>query len=374
MRCLLFAQQFKSFTSGLGTYARGLALGLRNRGHEVTLATADSQVEEVDGIRFRPMDFKPWNMTPFTWRRMGEAYRGVLSAEADRHDLVHFLDAREAAFIRNSLGVTTVGTAHDTYAIDWKGKGKAGRTVKDRLAERFYYGWLRNVERVAYYELSRIIANSEHVRTHLIEGYQVPAEKIEVVRIGLPDAPPIDPRSLAGDPAVLFVGGNFRRKGLPELLKALALTAGDLPQARLHVVGRDRREARYLAMARDYGIADRVEFHGHRENEEVRRMMAGADIFAMPSLVESFGLVYLEAMRVGTPVIATSHGGAAECFKDSEELLLVPPGDSRAVADLLRRLVAEDGLRDRLADGGRRAVARHTLDQTVEETVSVYER
>jgi glycosyltransferase involved in cell wall biosynthesis len=220
---------------------------------------------------------------------------------------------------------------------------------------------------------SRIIANSEHVKVYLQQGYGVPEEKVEVVRIGLPEEEPTEPAALEGDPAVLFVGGNFRRKGLPEILHALALTVADLPGARIHVVGRDRREERYKVMARDFGIEDRVHFLGHRENEEVRRMMAGADLFAMPSLVEAFGLVYLEAMRAGTPVIATARGGAAECFADGEELLLAPPGDGRALADLLRRFVAEDGLRDRLIEGGRRAAARFTIEKTVDETLIVYE-
>lgn len=374
MRCLLLAQQWKSFTSGLGTYARALALGLRDRGHEVTLATCGSQVEEVEGIRLLAMGFDPWNLTPFTWRRMGEAYRQVLTAEAADHDLVHFLDGREATFIQKSLGVPTVGTANDTYAVDWKGAGKAGRTLKDRLAERFYYGWLRNVERVAYFELSRIIANSEHVKAHLISGYSIQPEKIDVVRYGLAAAATgIEPAILDGAPSVLFVGGNFRRKGLPELLRAVGLTAVDLPTAHLHVVGRDRRADRYHAMAAAFGIANRVTFHGHVENPDVRRMMAGADIFAMPSLVEAFGLVYLEAMRAGTPVIATAVGGASECFVHGEELLLVPPGDGRAVADLLLRLKGEEGLEARLREGGRKAAARFTIEKTVSETIDVYE-
>jgi glycosyltransferase involved in cell wall biosynthesis len=297
----------------------------------------------------------------------------VLSAEAGRHDLVHFLDAREAAFLGKTRGVRTVGSVHDTYAVDWKGAGRAGRTLKDRLAERVYYGWLRNVERVAYFQLTRIIANSEHVERHLRSGYSVARDRIDVVRIGLPPGEPAEPADLAGDPSILFVGGNFRRKGLPELLRALGLLAGEFPAARLHVVGRDRRADRYHVMASDFGIAGRVTFHGHVENEEVRRMMAGARIFAMPSLVEAFGLVYLEAMRAGTPVIATSRGGIAECFTDGQELLLAPPGDGKAVAGLIRRVCREDGLAARLSAAGQEAAARCSIEQTVSGTIAVYE-
>jgi MMP alpha-(1->4)-mannosyltransferase len=374
MRCLLFAQQWKSFTSGLGTYARGLALGLRDRGHEVTLATAKSQVEDVEGIRILPMAFTPWNVSPFTWRRMSEAYRTILETHAADHELIHCLDAREAAFLKKAPGVPTIGTVHDTYAVDWKGAGKAGRTLKDRFAERFYYGWLRNMERVAYFELTRLIANSDHVSGFLASGYGVAPEKVDVVRIGLPDASAAAPEELAGDPAVLFVGGNFRRKGLPELLRAVAETVAASPEIRLHVIGRDRREERYHTMAATLGISDRVEFHGHRENDRVRAMMAGADVFAMPSLVEAFGLVYLEAMRAGTPVIATANGGAAECFVDGEELLLAPPGDAGAVAGLIGRLMREEGLRERLIEGGRKAILRYPLESTVTGTINAYGR
>ena len=71
MKLLLLAQQYRAFSSGLGTYARGLVEGLPARGHEVTLAVCRSEALETPGLRTVPLDFTPWNLTPKTVRRMG---------------------------------------------------------------------------------------------------------------------------------------------------------------------------------------------------------------------------------------------------------------------------------------------------------------
>ncbi|MHC4471314.1 MAG: glycosyltransferase family 4 protein, partial [Planctomycetota bacterium] len=366
MRLLLFAQQFRDVTSGLGTYARGLVTGLIEHGHEVTLACPGGQALDVAGLRIVPMDFRPGNVTPFSFRRMARAHRAALDANAGRHDLVHFLDAREAVFLEPVKGgPPAIGTVHDTYALDWLAKDHPRHAYGDRLLRALYYRWLRRLEPRAYRRLARVLANSDHVALALARGYEVPGDRIEVVRLGLPDPGPVEPEPLPGDPSILFVGGNYQRKGLPALISALARTALAQPEARLHVVGRDARPGRFTRMARVLNVADRVEFHGWQPPERVRALMAGSDVFAMPSLVEAFGLVYLEAMWAGTPVIATSRGGAPECFRDGEEALLVAPGDVESLAEALGRLADDLALRKRLVEGGRAVAARLTLDATV---------
>jgi glycosyltransferase involved in cell wall biosynthesis len=180
------------------------------------------------------------------------------------------------------------------------------------------------------------------------------------------------PERLPGTPAILFVGGNYLRKGLPALLRAAALLRPGHPDLRIHVVGGDRRRPRFERLARRLGVAGAVAFHGWRDNDRVRSLMAGADLFAMPSRVEAFGLVYLEAMRAGTPVIATCRGGAAEAFADGREALLVDPDDPAAIAAAIRRIGEEPDLRRTLVEGGRAAAARFTVEAAVAATEAVY--
>ena len=321
------------------------------------------------------MPYEPGNVTPFSFRRMARAHLEVLETRASANDLVHFLDAREAAFAAGANDLPPLlGTVHDTYALDWLDADHPRKTYEDRWLRTVYYLWLRRVEPKAYGRLARILANSDHVARALADGYGVPPGNGEVVRVGLPDPGAVEPEPLAGSPAVLFVGGNYQRKGLGALIRALKRIAPDHPEARLHVVGRDPRAGRFESMAEALGIGERIAFLGWQPNERVRALMAGTDLFAMPSLVEAFGLVYLEAMRAGTPVIATSRGGAAECFEDGEDALLVTPGDVAGLAAALARLADDGALRERLACAGRATAARYSLESTVQGTLAAYSR
>jgi glycosyltransferase involved in cell wall biosynthesis len=378
MRLLCLTQQFRTFTSGLGTYARALVEGLVRSGHEVTLATARSQCDDLPGVRFVPMDFAPGNVTPLAFPRMVFNYRRVLATEAHRHDVVHFLDAREAAFGRFSVlprrGGCVVASLHDSYALDWCAPGYPRHLYDDRLVRALYYAWLRWVEQLAYRWPMGFAANSRHVVTAVIRGYGVPAERIEVVPIGLPECVAAEPERLEGKPAVLFVGGNYQRKGLPILFRAFHRLLGSHPDARLHVVGGDPKVEAFRARAWELGIGQAVEFHGWQPNRRVRAMMAGASLFAMPSLVEAFGLVYLEAMRARTPVVATATGGATQFFRDGEDVLMVPPGDVEVLAAALERVSEDRLLREQLVRGALETASRYTIDSTVRGTEALYAR
>jgi glycosyltransferase involved in cell wall biosynthesis len=371
MRLLCFAQQFKTFTSGLGTYARALVTELARRGHEVTLASPRQQCEAVEGVRLVPMAFAPGNITPFTFVPMALGYRRALRAEAGAHDVVHFLDAREAIFARG-IGRPSAGSLHDAYALDWCTPSYPRHVHDDRALRGAYYAWLRVIERAAYRVPARFAANSAHVRTTVAQGYGVPERRIDVVPIGLPQPPPTAAESLSGAPAILFVGGNFQRKGLWPLLQAFARLSRPVPGARLHIVGGDPRHAAFRRRARELGVAGSVVFYGWQPNDRVRAMMAGASVFVMPSLTEAFGLVYLEAMWANTPVIASAAGGTQQAFRDGDDALLVPPRDVDALAAALDRVSQDAALRERLVAGGRAAIGRFTIEATVTRTEEVY--
>jgi len=371
MRLLCFAQQFKTSTSGLGTYARALVTELARRGHEVTLATPYVQCEAVAGVRLVPMAFAPGNITPFTFVPMALGHRRALRAEAAAHDMVHFLDAREAIFARG-IGQPSAGSLHDAYALDWCAPSYPRHVHDDRALRGAYYAWLRLVERLAYRVPVRFAANSAHVRATVVQGYGVPEQRIEVVPIGLPRPPTVAAEPLSGAPAILFVGGNFQRKGVMPLLEAFARVARAVPGARLHIVGGDPRYGTFQGRARDLGVADRVAFYGWQPNGRVRAMMAGATVFVMPSFTEAFGLVYLEAMWASTPVIASATGGTQQAFRDGDDALLVPPRDVDALAAALERVSRDTRLRERLIAGGRAAVGRFTIEATVTRTEEIY--
>lgn len=378
MRLLLFSQQFKTFTSGLGTYARGLVEGLVRRGHRVTLAVPREQGEQLPGLHVVPMAFPRGNVTPFAAPRMAREYARVLATEGSRHDVVHFLDAREAALghsrIVSGRKPTVVGSIHDVYALDWCDPQYPRGLYDDRLVRGVYFTWQRWLERRAYRVPSAFAANSRYVAAAVARGYGVPPDRIDVIPIGVTTGRPVEPVPLRGAPAILFVGGNYLRKGLSVLLQAFARVRASHPKASLHVVGGDAKVDRFRRRADALGVGRAVAFHGWQPHERVRAMMAGASLLAMPSLVEAFGLVYLEAMSAGIPVVASDRGGTTEFLVDGEDALVVPPRDVAALAAALERAAGDESLRARLIAGGRSTVARLTMESTVDRTEALYVR
>jgi glycosyltransferase involved in cell wall biosynthesis len=155
----------------------------------------------------------------------------------------------------------------------------------------------------------------------------------------------------AGMFRLLFVGNCMRRKGLDHLIRALAMLEG-LP-VRLDVVGGCDFEPGYCEQLRRevyrLRLAGAVTFHGRVSSESLAEFYRRADLFVMPSLYEGFGIVYAEAMRAGLPIVATAVGPVPEIARDGENALLVPPADPHALAEAIRMLVSDAGLRARLA-------------------------
>lgn len=112
------------------------------------------------------------------------------------------------------------------------------------------------------------------------------------------------------------------------------------------------------------GVADRVRFVGAHPRDEVLRQLAGAEAALLTSDWENLPHAAVEALAVGTPVVSTAVGGVPEVVHDGENGLLVPAGDAEAVAGAMRRILVEDGLRDRLA-----AAAQASVDAISRERV-----
>ncbi len=156
---------------------------------------------------------------------------------------------------------------------------------------------------------------------------------------------------------LLFVGNLIPRKGLHVLLAALALVAGSW---QLRIVGSPIVDPAYVRRLRDValhlGLAERVIWRGVLEDRALAAEMAAADVLAMPSDYEGFGIVYVEGMGFGLPALATTAGAAGEIISDGVNGFLVPVGDVAALAGRIEALAAERGLLARLSEA---ALARY---------------
>ena len=166
-----------------------------------------------------------------------------------------------------------------------------------------------------------------------------------------------------GAQAIGTVGHLAPIKGLETLIEAAFLVRDRLPRAHFLIAGgaiyeTHRRYARRLEeLVRRRGLEERVHFLGFFS--EVPRLLATLDLFVLPSRSEGFGRALAEAMAVGCPVIAAAVGGVPEVVRHGVDGLLVPPGDPRALAESIVRLMGDASLRNRLAEQGERRVREH---------------
>jgi len=216
-----------------------------------------------------------------------------------------------------------------------------------------------------------IVAVSESTRLSLLrQGY--PASRLSTVWNGIELHDPVPPVRLAEGPTVLEVARLADVKGQRLLIAALP----DLDAVAV-LVGRDLEhggsyEAELRADADRLGVSDRVVFAGYRE--DVPALLAGCDVFCLPSSAEGLPLVVLEAMAAGKPVVAAAVGGVPELVVDGETGLLVPAGDLDALQRALTDLLADPERARRLGEAGRARVrASFSATAASERILKIYE-
>lgn len=174
-------------------------------------------------------------------------------------------------------------------------------------------------------------------------------------------------RSKAGR-IVLSVGALSGLKGQEWVLRALG------PGDEYWIVGDGPEKSRLKALSRSLGIEGRVRFFGAVDPSKVSTFMSAADVFALPSIGEAFGIVFLEAMRAGIPVVACRGEGESALLRHEETALLVQPSSAEAVSEALRRLDEDPELAGRLVSRAGNLVKRNfSMDLQCRKIVGVYE-
>jgi glycosyltransferase involved in cell wall biosynthesis len=128
-----------------------------------------------------------------------------------------------------------------------------------------------------------------------------------------------------------------------------------------------------MHLARQLGIADRVEFLGPQSRAAVAKAMQGCSVFALPSSYEGLGCVYLEAMATGTPAIGCTGQGIAEIISSGKNGWLIKPHDTEALADSLDQLLSDSALRNRIGLAGRQTVIeKFTMPHQARRLAEIY--
>lgn len=176
---------------------------------------------------------------------------------------------------------------------------------------------------------------------------------------------------------ILFVGGIEERKGLHILIDAIAAIKQTIPAIKLHIVGGIRKASYYndlLNQIVNLGLQDSIVFKNHLSNSELMQEYSEAALFVLPSKEESLGVVLLEAMATGTPIVASNIGGIPDIIEDGQNGYLVNYGDSQAMASSIIKLLSDDKLRGEMGAKGKEMAKNYVPHKIAMEHLSLYKR
>ncbi len=162
---------------------------------------------------------------------------------------------------------------------------------------------------------------------------------------------------------VLCVARMYLRKRIGDLLEAAAILRGGIPDVRVRIVGKGPEWEAVTQSHERLGLGETVALLGDVSREQLADEYVNADVFCLPSVQEGFGIVFLEAMAAGLPVVACRAAAIPEVVEDGVAGVLVPPRDPPALAAAIRELLASPERRREMGEAGRRAVTRFTPDR-----------
>jgi len=365
----IVTQAFHPSVGGVTEHVAGTARALRARGNRVAIITSghgangahpgDANVIRIGRNVVLPFNGAENNFT-VGWglRRQLE---GLVGAGArGRFDVVHIHSPLSPVLPLLALDVATppiVGTVHTTSDSDWL--IRLFRRPLTRFASR----------------LDHVVAVSEPARDYLARHVPMRATilpngvDLARFRAGVPRLPRFDD----GVTNILFVGRFDPRKGVPDLLRACDIVAREGVPFRLILVGDGRLRAEAERLSRG-ALRGRVHFAGRVDHDHLPAYYASADIFCSPARGgESFGMVLLEAMALGVPVIATNLPGHRSILRDGAEGTLVPRRDPTALAGAIRRLIAAPQERRRMGANGLARAAGYGWNSIAERLEEIYD-
>jgi len=318
-------------------------------------------------------------------------FRKFCAAENITYDLLHshyWLSGWVARELKRQRPVPTVHMFHTLARMkNMAAPGNATKETETRI----------RVEGELVHDLDCLIAATPLDRAQMVELYGADPDRIVVIPLGVDPAmfrpiPRAEALAAMGidlpqpNRLVLFVGRLDPVKGLDTLLRAMCELTELEPQLSkslsLVVIGGDTDESgtdlseelECLDKLKDEaGISDLVAFVGSRAQDTLAYYYSAADVCVVPSYYESFGLVALEAMACGTPVIASRVGGLQHTVEDGINGFLVPSGDHQALAEKLRMVLCDAELREKLATSARRSTQSYTWKIVAERILDVYQ-
>ena len=375
-------------TGGMNVYVREVAAELGDLGIAVDVFTRRSdrdtpRVEEfAPGARLIQIDAGPprriekEEMIGLT-RQFAEGVMTFCDVEELTYDLIHshyWLSAEAGEPIADRWGVPHVAMFHTLGDVKLR-----ARASEEEPEERL------ESERRIVHRLDRIVAATRHEQQLLRQIYRVPAERITVIPLGV-NLDRFAPADRAAARAELGIGDEERillaigriqpLKGLDILIRSLAEVT-DRDGISLWIIGGDDRAAdeisRLRALAEEFSVASMVRFVGPVEHEALPDYYNAADVVVMPSFYESFGLVAVEAMASGVPVVASRVGGLSSTVSDGRTGYLIPWRCPEPFAEKIELLLRNEQLRSSLGSAAVDRMQMYSWPEISRQLCALYE-
>lgn len=380
---------------GIATFNKDLAEGLAAIGHLVHVVTQSPDINRVDfenGVWVHRMEGREMPLTPdarkrnvpqHIWNWSAVALEEVRRIATHRPvDVVEapIWDCEGVALLLD--GQWPLVTSLQTTLHFWLASNPTYRNDGSWMAS---FGFpMLELEKELMRQSHAIRSISSSIR-HDIEaayGFSFDEGRICIAHLGMPFDKESSPTHNNADDRVdiLFVGRLESRKGIDILLAAIPEVLTKNKKINFVILGDDTQKKpgsqstykeEYLAVNSSMG---RVTFEGRVSNERLRQAYRNCDIFVAPSRFESFGLVFLEAMREGKPVIGCAAGGMPEIIADQVNGFLVPPGDTMALTQAIMALAESPVLRKKMGDAGKKIfLEKFTSECMSQASMKIYE-
>ncbi len=377
MRILLLNYEFPPMGGGAGNATSNIARELAAMGHGVDVLTSrlagQPSEEDLDGYRVYRVS---------SWRKgihdcgLRGAFTYVLSAlpvlralaREWRYDVVHYFFSLPTGLLSLAPG------AHRKipYIVSLRGSDVPHYDDFNRGLQLFH-ALLLPVTRRIWRRSARVVALSEGLRSEAL--LTLPSQRIDVISNGVETdlfTPGKERREKDGPIRMITVSRLIERKGIQHVLEAISRMGEQ--NIELLIVGTGSYETHLKELCGKLGLDGKVTFHGFCLRSRLPELYRRSDLFILPSMAESFGIVFAEAMACGLPVIGGRTGGVVDLVKE-ENGILVPPGDVAAIRAAVKKLCDSPEMRRAMGRANReRAVDRYGWRRVAEEYGKIYAR
>jgi glycogen(starch) synthase len=383
MRVVMLSWEYPPFViGGIAAHVDGLARAMVRSGHEVAVLSLQRHEpgadpvpddEVVDGVRvLRASADLPWLPEGDLVARMASANHQIVAMAARlgdwRPDVVHahdWLVAWAGDTLKTLWDKPLVATIHATE------RGRHGGHVPTGMPAA-----INAIEWWLTYQAREVIACSRFMVREVVNGFELPVEKVHLVPNGVDPALWAVPAKNAPKREALVVawGRVQYEKGFQVLVRAIAELRTQLPEVRCIIAGRGSYLSELQTQIDVEGVTDIVDLAGFVPDDELHEILQRAGCVIIPSLYEPFGIVALEGMAAGAPTIVARTGGLAEIVEGTGAGLLFEPGNHHDLADRIRQVLTDAKVATAMRKKAAKLITDHyTWEAIAASTIGVYE-